>query len=701
MTLRAFGVKSRAMLAPLLVAQALLLAAGPAAPARPAALAPAAARAVKALLARHGEAERPRIERGVRQAASLWRPADGDATAFEALALDQFAPAGPALDALFGRLESALEQLDGHAVEVNRELSRWSVLDLGPMQPIDPLLAAYDAAAHLGDDLFAGRIAFAALLNFPLTTLGERLEAGPGWTRRQWAEARLAGRFARRVPAEVNQGIAAATSAAELYVAGYNVRAHHLLGPGGERPFPGGKRLLSHWNLRDELKAQYASPDGLPRQRLLQAVMERIVTQTIPAAAIDDPTVDWDPVANTVRPAPAATIEGGGAPRTTVDGAREPDTRYAVLLGMFRALSAADPYSPTAPSHIARKFELERELPEARVVALLEEVLGAPEIPRLAALIRERLGRPLEPFDIWYSGFRPRTRFAEADLDARTRARYPTPAAFAADLPRLLGALGFTPERATWLAEHIEVDPARGSGHALGAGRRGDKPHLRTRVGADGMDYKGYNIAVHELGHNVEQCFSLYQVDSTLLAGVPNTAFTEAIAFVFQSRDLLPLGLPPADAEAQRLVALDDLWATFEISGVALVDLGVWRWMYQHPKASPAELRQATLRIARDTWNRWYAPVLGVRDSPLLAIYSHLVHSALYLPDYPLGHLIQAQLEGHLAAVPPERLGAELERITSFGAVTPDLWMKNAVGSGLSAAPLRQAAARALQAAAR
>ena len=25
---------------------------------------------------------------------------------------------------------------------------------------------------------------------------------------------------------------------------------------------------------------------------------------------------------------------------------------------------------------------------------------------RVAALVRRRLGRPLEPFDIWYSGFR-------------------------------------------------------------------------------------------------------------------------------------------------------------------------------------------------------------------------------------------------------------------------------------------------------
>jgi hypothetical protein len=411
---------------------------------------------------------------------------------------------------------------------------------------------------------------------------------------------------------------------------------------------------------------------------------------------VDDPAVDWDPVANTVRPAPAATIEGGAAPRAQVSPAREPDTRYAQVIGNFRAVSAADRFSPAAPTHLARVFDEERELPEARVVALLEEVLGAPEVRRAAALVRQRLGRPLEPFDVWYDGFRPRARFPEAELDARTRARYPTPEAFRADLPRLLGGLGFTPERAAWLAARIEVDPARGSGHALGAGRRGDRSHLRTRVGAGGMDYKGYNIAVHELGHNVEQTFSLELVDSTLLQGVPNTAFTEAIAFVFQARDLELLGLGAPDPAARRLLAVNDLWMTWEIAGVALVDIGVWRWLYRHPQATPAELREATLRLARDTWNRWYAPVLGVRDSPLLAIYSHMIDRSLYLPDYPLGHLISAQLEGHLSSLPPGRLGAELERITTFGRVAPDLWMANAVGREVSARPLLEAAARAL-----
>jgi hypothetical protein len=667
-------------------------------PAVPAPLRAAAARAVQALLARHGEAERTRIERGVKQVAAAWRPTDGDAAALEALCTTQFVPAGPALDALFSRLEGSLEQLDGHAVEVNRELARWAVLELGPMQPIDPLLSAFDASAHLTDDLFAGKVALVVLLDFPLTTLEERLGPGSGWTRRQWAEARLADRFARRVPAEVNQAVAAASSRADLYVAGYNIHAHHLLDAKGERLFEKGKRLLSHWNLRDELKAQYAQPGGLARQRAIAQVMTRIVDQTIPRAVIDDPAVDWNPWSNEVRPAPAAEIERG-APRPAVDGAREPDTRYARILDAFRAVRRADPFSPATPTHIARKFELERELPEARVVAMLEQVLGAPEVKQVAALIQRRLGRPLEPFDLWYDGFRPRSRFSEAELDAQTRSRYPTPAAFQADLPRILGALGFTPERAAWLAARIEVDPARGSGHALGAARRGDKAHLRTRVGADGMDYKGFNIAIHELGHNVEQTFSLQEVDSTLLQGVPNTAFTEALAFVFQARDLQVLGLPSADAEARRLLALNDLWMTWEIAGVALVDLGMWHWMYDHPAATPAQLREATLGLARQTWNRWYAPVLGQRDVTLLAIYSHLVNSFLYLPDYPVGHLISAQLEARFDSLPPAGLGAEFERVARFGRMVPDLWMRNAVGQPVSAGPLLEAAAGALAAA--
>ena len=124
----------------------------------------------------------------------------------------------------------------------------------------------------------------------------------------------------------------------------------------------------------------------------------------------------------------------------------------------------------------------------------------------------------------------------------------------------------------------------------MGAGMRAEKAHLRTRVGKNGMDYKGFNVAVHEMGHKVEQTFSLNDVDHTLLQGVPNTAFTEALAFVFQGHDLELLGLPAPDARSEAEKALNDFWGTYEISGVALVDMAVWHWMYDHPQATPHEL---------------------------------------------------------------------------------------------------------------
>lgn len=688
---------------PLLAAALLAAAASPPAGGRPVKPAPEipsalrqpAARAVAALVAKHGEGERERAARGVTQAASLWRKGDGDAASFEAFCRENFLPRGPLLDAAFSRMEATFEALDGHSLEIDRTMSSWAQLDLGPLHPLDPLLDAFDPAAHVIDDLFEGKIAFVVLLNFPLTTLEERL-AGEDWTTRQWAEARLASRFARRVPASVNQGIARASAAADGYIAGYNIWVHHLLDDTGARLFPRGKRLLSHWNLRDELKAWYGQQDGVARQRAIAKVMDRIVSQSIPAAVIDDPSVDWNPWTNDVRPAPADTIDDGRPARTRADAAREPDLRYARILANFRAVKEADPYSPSAPTHIARGFDLEREVPEARVVAMLEEVLGAPEIARVAAVIAKRLGRPLEPFDIWYDGFTPRRSVSEAELDRMTLTRYPTPAAFEKALPRTLERLGFTPAKASWLAQRIAVDPARGSGHAMQAARRGDRPRLRTRVNADGMDYKGFNIAIHELGHNVEQVFGLYAVDSTLIQGVPNTAFTEAIAFVFQARDLQVLDLPGPDAQALRLQALDRLWDAYEIAGVALVDLGMWHWMYDHPSATPAQLREATVGIARDVWNRWYAPVFGVKDVTLLAVYSHMVNNLLYIPNYPVGRIIASQIEAHLDARPPAELGAEIERMSSLGRLAPDVWMKKATGQPVSARPLIEAAARAL-----
>ncbi|HEX6184394.1 MAG TPA: hypothetical protein VFZ44_10980 [Pyrinomonadaceae bacterium] len=653
------------------------------------------------LTAKHGESQRERVARGLRQVSSFWRAEDGDAAAFEEFARVNFAGDQATLDTMFARFQHNLEQLYGHMGEIGREFRTQADLDRGPILPFDDLFNGYDPGAHLSDDFFRNKLAFVVLLNFPLTTLEQRLSEGERWSRRRWAEARLAQQFSKRIPAEVNLANARDSAEADRYVSSYNVWMHHVVGEGGRRLFPAKMRLLTHWNLRDQIKADYGdAAQGLAKQRAVQQVLERIVTQTIPAVVVDNPRYDWNPFTNEVRPTTArdfdADAPGAEAPAGAKLDAPESDTRYAKLLLAFRSARRVDPYSPTAPTYIARSFDEGREIPEARVRAMFEQVLSSPLVPQVAALIEKRLGRPLEPFDVWYNGFRPRGAYTEAQLDEMVSKKYPDAAAFEKDIPNILVKLGFSKERAESLATNVVVDPARGSGHALGAGMRSAKTHLRTRVERGGMNYKGYNIAVHELGHNIEQTFSLNHIDHTLLQGVPNAAFTEALAFVFQHRDLELLGLSRPDAQSEALKTLNDFWGTYEIAGMALVDMQTWHWLYEHPQATPAELKDAMLRIAREVWNKYYAPVFKRRDVVLLAVYSHMINYPLYLPNYPLGHMIAFQIEEQMERA--GRVGPEFERMATVGNIAPDLWMKKATGAPVGPDALLNATRKALTA---
>ncbi|MDZ7334944.1 MAG: hypothetical protein ONB32_07265 [candidate division KSB1 bacterium] len=642
---------------------------------------------IKRLTEKYGASSLARIQRGVQQVASLWTEADGSNEEFAQFCEDQFIADSTKLHETLLRYEKNLEQIYGLNNRMQMVLQEAIQVDIGPILPVDLLFANFDPFAHLDDDFFKTKLAMTALLNFPLYTLEQRLQLGKGWSREQWAAARLVQRFAQRVPGDVQQKISEAFVAADHYISNYNIHMGRLVTPEGERLFPDGLKLISHWGLRDELKAQYANLDGLRRQKLIQQVMERIIRQEIPQVVVDNPNVIWDPINNTVAP-----VQGDAS---KISNEPEPNTRYDHLLRIFRAEKSADPYCPNFPTYIERKFNQQREIPERQFEQLLISVLSNPVAKQVATLIEQKLGRKLEPFDIWYNGFKPRGQYDEAFLDSLVMKRYPTVAAFQRDLPNILKQLGFSAEKAAFLSQKINVDPARGSGHAAGAMMRSDNAHLRTRVTPKGMNYKGFNIAIHELGHNVEQVFSLNEVDYTLLQGVPNTAFTEAFAFSFQSRDLSLLGLKHEDPMADHLKALDAYWSTFEIAGVALVDMYIWHWMYDHPLARADELNAAIQAIAKEVWNKYYAPIFGVQDQILLAIYSHIIDAGLYVPDYPLGHIISFQIEQYLQ---DKNLATEMERMCRQGAITPEAWMMAAVGQPISTEPLIRATELALKA---
>ena len=615
-----------------------------------------------------------RMERGVKQAAALWTEQDGSPEEFRAFVTEHYARTDEERNALFESLSRVMERMNESADMLTVELLKPTQLtNAGEPTDIDWIMSGYDARAHLSDDLFANKIAFITILNFPFYSLEEKNTLGPQWTRRQWAEARLGDVFTSRVPAHVQARLSETMAAAENYIAGYNIHMDRLRTQDGRQLFPDGMKLLSHWNLRDELKVDY---DNQEKQEMIYEVMQRIVRQEIPQEVINNPEPVWYPYSNRVE-----------SQKSKVES-REPDTRYQKILDVFHAMQGVDAYSPNMPTAIIRNFEGDIEIPASEVDSLFRQLLSSPQVQTVAAEIKIRLGRELRPYDIWYDGFKARSGMNEELLSAETRKRYPDPISYQKKIASMLITLGFQKENAEDIAEHIVVEPARGSGHAWPCVGRNEPARLRTRIAPEGMDYKGYNIAVHEMGHNVEEVISLYRMDEYMLRGIPNTGFTETSAFLFQARDLQLLGYGPQTMNRETI--LDQFWGMYEIMGVSLVDMQMWQWLYAHPKATAKELKEAVLTIAADVWNQYYEPVLGEHDCVLLAIYSHMVNSPMYLPNYPIGHIVQFQLEQALSAKHGHEWADTYERWYRLGRLTPQQWMQQAVNGSLSVQPVLQ-----------
>ena len=614
------------------------------------------------------------IEKGVSQVARLWLETDGDEKAFRSFCEDNYIADPDEKYQVFLKISNYLEGISGHFNEMSLRLQKNLQLDNGPLHPIDEKFGSYSPSSHLSDDLYNNKIAFIIALNFPHLTLEEKEALGTD--RKAWAYARLGDMFTERIPAALLQAASNAESDADIYISQYNIYMGHVMNKKGQHLFPKEMILLSHWNLRDEIKANYnKGKEGLDKQRTVYEVMKRIISQDIPVEVINSGTYEWNPYTNMVQ---QENKEVKTTPESTV--------RYQKMLNNFKAMQDIDKY--TGNTYIDRKFNDDMEVALQDVEKLFDDLLSAPEWKEVGKMISKRLGRKLEAYDIWYDGFKARSNLDETKLDAQTQALYPDAAALDKKLPDILMKLGFSAERANYLADKITVDAARGSGHAWGASMKGQQSRLRTRIPAAGMNYKGYNIAIHEFGHNVEQTLSLYDVDYYMLSGVPNTAFTEALAFVFQKRDLEILDITDPNPEKQAMEILDKVWSMYEICGVSMLDISVWKCMYAHPDATAEQLKEATIALSKEIWNKYYAPVFGVKDETVLAVYSHMISYPLYLSAYAFGQIIEFQLDQYLEG---KNFANEVERIFRQGRLTPNQWMILATGSPLTVEPMLEA----------
>jgi len=619
-----------------------------------------------------------RAETGLEQVLSLWEARDGSAKDLKEFCVKYFIDDPEELASFRDKLELVFEQLKGHLLEVYTTFSRWKDLELGPLTAQDELLSRFNPFKHVTDDLFDVKLPFVILLNFRRETFQSMVEHHAEWSREKWVDVRQAA-YESRVPAEVSQKAFLAMQDADTYINNYNIFMNCLLDESGKPLYDEEKRLISHWGLRDELKSLYADPSGLAKQELILRVMRHIVRGTIPQEVVNNNDIRWNPYTNDCLDA-----DGKG-----IQTAPEGDRRYAKWLAAFKAQREQDAYYTVNKTLIDRRFNIHREIPEAKVEQMFVELLSSPVLADVAREMKKRLGRELRPYDIWYQGFKPME--SQEALDDLVKRQFPDIDAFNAKLPQILNKLGFSDQKARYLADHILAEPSRSAGHARGAGMRGEKALLRIRTEKGKMSYRSFNIAMHELGHTVEQTFSMNMIDHPALEGVPNAAFTEAIAFLFQGKDREVLGLPPAENSSER--AIHTYLSTCEIASMSLVDMFAWRYLYKHPDATAADLRENVIAIADDIWSKYWEPYLGKSDESLLGIYSHMVSYSLYLPDYPIGHIISYQIQDYFKR---HDLASNLERMCALGNIYPDLWMQQAVGEPISPDKLLADAAGAL-----
>lgn len=627
---------------------------------------------IRALVKKHGARTKEDVRRGVERCARVWDFKRESEARFEEFCLQQYVPPGKARNQLLERLDEFHHHVTGN-MGATAKVARAGI-DIAdrPLTAAERVLGAFSASSHLSEDFRRFKIAPLFQLNFGTEDLK------PPRNRAGWAARRMGHVGKEVVPAELLARMTTVQSEADQFISAYNLHLDKIDFADRRARFPKNTVLVSHWGLRDYMTSLNGTKDALIKQRAILDLMERVVDGKIPAEVLNNPAARWDLSAEKVHLNGKSIPAKGHGP-----------LRWEKFRDVWKINKEIDRYR-THGNVIDQKFKVERELPEEKVVGILTSVLSSPVAERVGCYIRDKLGRDLEPFDIYFKDFLT-DGSSKPPLKFDVRKKYPTSSALNEAITDILVRLGWKKKRADWIRSRIRVDNGRSAGHAWPPHVDHDQQLLRVRVDKRGCDELNFETFMHELGHCVEGVLSSYEMDYKMLWGVPNTAFTEGFAFTFQDQTDRMLGRRvKKDSD---IVTIQRYWDPFEIAGPALTEIRLYHWLYKNRGATANQIMKAVRRIGDEIWDEFYARIFGPKSHGLMSVYSHMLWGDFYLAEYPMGHVIAYQVRKHLADKP---LSTEMERICALGNIYPEEWMKAAVGSEISVQPMLEDAAKAL-----
>jgi len=631
--------------------------------------------ATAALVKSHGAKLEKDITRGVTFSARVWDWKDADEGAFVDFCQKHYHAPGKARSRLLRRLDEIAHAISG-SLNMIAKLTRrgMDIADL-ELTPSEELFGAFSPGTHLEVDLRTFNIAALAQLNFGTDDL-----TSPA-TREGWAARRLSNVGRTAIPANLLAESSKRHAEVDRFVTSFNLHLDKIEYVDPAVKFPKDTVRISHWGLRDFMTRLNGKKNALPQQHAIRDLMRRVVDGEIPREIIDAPKMRWRQKDNTVA-------ENGTAKPATMTGA----LRWEQFKNVYDIQRRIDPHTRFG-NIIDNKFKQEREISEEKIVTILTDILSAPVAEQVAAFVEKRVGRPIEPHDIYFRSFQEGAKKAPLKFDIRKR--YPNADALTKAIPDVLMRLGFQKNRAAWIGSKIRVDNSRSAGHAWGPGTAHDIGLLRARIDKGGINEEEFGTYMHELGHCTEQVLTTYEMDYKSIWGVPNTAFTEGFAFTFQDKADFILGRKTTlDAD---ITVMQRFWEVFEITGPALTEIRFFHWLYDNPDASAEAMHKAIRRIGDAVWAQFYARIFGKEGHGLMSVYSHMLWCSFYLADYSMGYVIAYQVRKHLAT---RKFAPEMERMCALGCIYPEQWMQAAVGQEISANPLlddvKKACARTL-----
>jgi hypothetical protein len=612
------------------------------------------------------------IEIGIREAKRVWNFEKYKEEEFEKFCLENYKKEEETKDELLEKLSEILHLMTGPS-QVANKIARENIDSeiKKEVEETDRVLANFNLLTRFNEDLYNYKISALIQLNF-----GSRYENKEIKTRRDWKIYRLGNVGESYIPFEISKRYQDIDMKNTEFLNQYLLNFSNIDFADKDIEFKNNLKLMPHWNIRDYAMSLNDDKNGLKKQRALTEVFERVIKGEIPKKFINSDEYIWK-----IREDKLINIKTKEEEKVEYIGV----DRWEYFTKLFEITKEMDQYRKEK-DYIEYRFKNVRELELERVEKLFEDILTSENVEGIVKLIEKKLNRKVESFDIYqllnFSEEKKEEKKEEKDDEKEKEKlnQYNSLEKLNSKIYDILIKLGFTKEKAEFISKKIIVQKSRSAGHAVPISTLFDVQRLRVKFQDENFDRSNFSTFMHELGHCTEGVISSYFMDHKLLWRIPNTAFTEAIAFNFQYKtDFI---LDNKEKKDDDYKVLSTFWQTYNNVLQAKFEIELYKFLYSQKELNKEIIHENSIRIANELWQKYLEKYFGKNEQALLAGYTHILFCDLYLPDYPIGRVIEYQISKFLK---DKNFGTEIERICKIGSIKPDSWMKEAVNEEVSA----------------